>query len=242
MTAEDIHNWDPKKLLHATADRLEAARHIIPTSMQSHCDKIIADYGKRIDENRIYYWASERMREIYNKFSPEEVKYREEFEASFPGENADIFRAACKHYGGTGYYHIIVSVVPSAFIDGDDDAYTPTPDDFKALTQNKYFPKIWAAQQAKPRYEVGDFICFRARSSLPVENPLIDLIPWRQREGLWQMKQFAGKPGFIMQVSPVAPKSAAKNSNIYKILLAGKSTPMYVEERHIKKGKLPKKA
>ena len=87
-----------------------------------------------------------------------------------------------------------------------------------------------------------DFICFRARSSLPVENPLIDLIPWRQRDGLWQMKQFAGKPGFIMQVSPVAPKSAAKNSNIYKILLAGKSTPMYVEERHIKKGKLPKKA
>ena len=52
MTAEDIHNWDPKKLFHATADRLEAARHIIPTSMQSHCDRIIADYGKRIDEHR----------------------------------------------------------------------------------------------------------------------------------------------------------------------------------------------
>tara|TARA_R110002110_G_scaffold119050_1_gene293324 strand:- start:1903 stop:2073 length:171 start_codon:yes stop_codon:yes gene_type:complete len=55
------------------------------------------------------------------------------------------------------------------------------------------------------------------------------------------MKQFAGKPGFIVEVSPTQPKSAAKNSKIYKILLAGKSVPMYVEERHIKKGRLPKK-
>ena len=48
MTAEDIHNWDPKKLFHATVDRLEAARHVIPTSMQSRCDRIITDYEKRI--------------------------------------------------------------------------------------------------------------------------------------------------------------------------------------------------
>ena len=59
-----------------------------------------------------------------------------------------------------------------------------------------------------------------------------------QRDNMYRMKQFAGKAGFVLEVSPVQPKSAAKNSKIYKILLAGKTVPMYVEERHIKKGQV----
>ena len=158
------------------------------------------------------------------------------------GERAAMYRAACEHYRTTGYYRHITNEAPQEFLDGDDKAYTPTPYQFEQLTQNKYFPKIWASQQSEPKYAPGAFICFRAESALPLENPLISMIPWRQRDGMYRMKQFAGESGFVMEVSPIQPKSAAKNSKIYRILLAGKTVPMHVEERHIKKGRLPKKS
>lgn len=181
------------------------------------------------------------MREVCGHFSPDKVKYRAEFPSKFVGERAAMYRAACKHYRLSGYYRHITNETPKEFLDGDDEAYTPSPFHFEQLTQNKYFPKIWASQQSEPKYAPGDFICFRAESALPLENPLITMIPWTQRDNMYRMKQFAGKAGFVLEVSPVQPKSAAKNSKIYKILLAGKTVPMYVEERHIKKGRLPKK-
>jgi len=202
---------------------------------------LIADFRTRLDGgDTVYYWHDSRLRSLYEYYSPDNVKYRKEFAAKFPGERAAKYRAACRYYGSTGYYHYTVSEVPKEFMEGDDEAHVPTVDEFKLLTENKYFPKIWAAQQSEPKYAVGDFVLFRARSALPMENPLINMIPWPQRNGMYQMKEFAGRAGFILEVAPVQPKSAAKNSKIYKILLAGKTTPMYVEERHIKKGKLPK--
>ena len=240
-TNEDLHELSSQELLELARARLQAGKHSVSEREASIWASHIDTYERSIEEASVYYWKSERMREICGHFSPDKVKYRVEFSSTFPGEKAAMYRAACKYYRDTGYYYHAVSQVPQEFLDGDDGAYTPEVYQFEQLTQNKYFPKIWASQQAQPKYAPGDFICFRAQSALPLENPLISMIPWSQRNGMYRMKQFAGKAGFILEVSSVQPKSAAKNSKIYKILLAGKTVPMYVEERHIKKGKLPKK-
>jgi len=242
LPSEDLYDLSTKELLELARARFEAGKHSVKENEASIWKNHIDCFEKDMQEDNIYYWKTSRMREVCERFAPDKVKYRAEFPSTFPGENAAIYRAACKHYRTTGYYHHIVNEAPQEFLDGDDGAYTPTPYQFEQLTQNKYFPKIWASQQSQPKYAPGDFICFRAQSALPLENPLISMIPWPQRDGMYRMKRFAGKAGFVLEVSPVQPKSAAKNSKIYKILLAGKSTPMYVEERHIKRGKLPKKA
>tara|TARA_B100000214_G_C23928162_1_gene609405 strand:- start:330 stop:1064 length:735 start_codon:yes stop_codon:yes gene_type:complete len=239
---EDLYELSSEQLLELARARFEAGKHSVNDNEASIWKDHIDCFERDIEKNNIYYWKTERMREVCGHFSPDNVKYRAEFPDKFVGERAAMYRAACKHYRTTGYYRHITNEAPQEFLDGDDEAYTPSPYYFEQLTQNKYFPKIWASQQSEPKYAPGDFICFRAKSALPLENPLISMIPWRQRDGLWQMKQFAGKAGFVIEVSPVQPKSAAKNSKIYKILLAGKTVPMYVEERHIKKGRLPKKS
>ena len=241
MMCNDPYEMTPEQLLDAVRARFEAGTHTVSERDAQSYQTIIDDYEDRCQRDNLYYWCSDRMRELYRLFSPDEVKYREEFATKFVGERAAKYRAACKYYRLSGYYHYTIAKVSQEFLDGDDEAYTPTPKDFKQLTENKYFPKIWAAKQSEPKYAVGDFICFRAASALPVDNPLASLVPYDRRRSIWRMKDFAGQAGFILQVAPVEPQSAAKGSKVYKILLAGKTTPMYVEERHIKKGKLPKK-
>ena len=241
MTCRDPYELTPEELIDAVRARFKTGKHSVSDDDANLYEGFINDYEARVQGNTIYYWHLERLRQAYTHFSPDNIKYREEFTTKFVGERAAKYRAACKYYRRSGYYHYTIAKAPQEFLDGDDEAYIPTPEEFKQLTENKYFPKIWASQQSEPKYAPDDFICFRAESALPMENPLIDMIPWPQRNGMYRMKQFAGKPGFIVEVSPTQPKSAAKNSKIYKILLAGKSVPMYVEERHIKKGRLPKK-
>ena len=225
--------------------RLKTIKEILATPAEDlaedHKTKL-EDIRRRIKESDyLYYWQQNLIRELTAYYRPEEIQARKTFSSDFPGEMAEKFRAATKYFKSTGYYHYTAQDVPQAFVEGDDKAHTPTRGEFLSLTENKYFAKIWTAKQAEAKFQVGDFICFRAESALPQENPLVKHAPWEHRTDLWRMKQFAGKAGFIVQVEPIEPTSPAKGSKVYKILLRGSPIPMLVEERHIKKGRLPKK-
>ena len=108
---------------------------------------------------------------------------------------------------------------------------------FLRMYDNKYSKKVLSQHTAIAKYELGDYLQPRARLD-PYKN--IDIVG---RDLMWAAKKtlvdnFSTKGGFVLKVCQEI-HSAAKGSKRYKILPIGTTIPIVVEERFLKKAKVP---
>ena len=184
---------------------------------------------------KVAEWQAKHLRECEFTYSEEFLVDVREYEATYVEQHLERFRLACRYYRTQGYYSGIIGNVPDDFIFERSDDYRPPYADYLRMTENKYFPKIWAAYTDKPKFPAGSMVQVRAASALPQRNPLS---PRGGRlGGGWGFRKLAGMHALVLDTSPFKPVSAAKGAKPYKVLVVGNPDPMYIEERFLKRAK-----
>ena len=181
-------------------------------------------------------WQGKHLRECELTYSDEFLEEVRTYEASYAEQHLERFRLACQYYRTQGYYSNIIGNVPEAFIQGTSDDYRPAYADYLRMTDNKYFPKIWAAYADEPKFPAGSMVQVRAASALPQRNPLSSRAGAQYGRG-FGFRKLAGMHALVLDTSPFKPISAAKGGKPYKVLVVGNPEPMYIEERFLKRAK-----
>ena len=177
-------------------------------------------------------WQTDKLKELEARYTDEYVSESQNFRDNMTSDQREAFRLACRYYRNQGYYSGITGIVPESFMSGDSNDYVPSFSNYSRLTDNKYFKKILAAVRSEPKFEAGQLVQFRASSSLPQRNPLAE--PSHHGFGF---SKLAGMYAVVLQVAPFAPRTAARGTKPYKVLVRGKATPVFAEERFLKKAK-----
>ena len=182
-------------------------------------------------------WQAKHLRECELTYSDEFLEEVRTYEANYAEQHLERFRLACNYYRTQGYYSNIIGNVPEAFIQGTSDDYRPPYADYLRMTENKYFPKIWAAYADKPKFPAGSMVQVRSASALPMRNPLsTNNITAAWGKG-WGFRKLAGHHALVLDTNPFKPVSAAKGAKPYKVLVVGHPEPIYIEERFLKRAK-----
>ncbi len=146
--------------------------------------------------------------------SPEAVKARNDWRASYDEEKQALARQAAEYY----------TVNPPYFREAaykilNDPAYIPTEKCFNKMTQNKYVQRWIAQREAGPAFAKGQLVRFR-------RNDLV-----RRYVG----SRYAGTLAVVCNVGDQV--SATKGSRSYQVLPIGKVKPITTEERFLMRSK-----
>ncbi len=180
-------------------------------------------------------WQGQHLRECETTYSEEFLEEVRAYEANYAEDHRERFRLACQYYRTQGYYSNIIGNVPDDFIFEKSDDYRPPYADYLRMTDNKYFPKIWAAHTDYPKFPAGSMVQVRASSALPQRNPLSPRVGGSSMG--WGFRKLAGMHALVLDTSPFKPVSAAKGAKPYKVLVVGHPEPIYIEERFLKRAK-----
>lgn len=166
------------------------------------------------EQNRSRGQLSPRQVQILEKIednnSDDVIARRASWAESYTPEMAERMRVAAAYYlANPPYYRELANNVLN------DENFIPSEKQYNALTGNKYAAKVLAAHYAEPAYPTGSKVEFRSSAGM------------RHR----------GKKGFVVKTDAKPVTRAARGTKIYMVLPVGEATPIFVEERHLKRGR-----
>ena len=166
------------------------------------------------EQNRTRGSLSPRQIQILEKIednhSEEVIARRASFADNYTPEMAERMRVAANYYAANPPYY---GELAHSVLTNED--FVPTEKQYKAMTENKFAAKVLAAHFAPPAFPIGSKV--EARSSCPRPNHKLK--------------------GFVMKTDAKPITSAARGTKVYMVLPIGSPTPVFVEERHIKRGR-----
>ena len=175
------------------------------------------------------------LERMYNKYSMEEIKKKEEFAENYSDEHRDIAVKCAQYYADQypPYYDMIVSKVLS-----DPSGHRLAYGEYNKMCNNKYAKKILACYEEQAKYSVGDFVQIRATNRVDIANT-------NQKEGHQPRRSvcydMANKFCMVLEVNAKPITRAAKGARIYKVLITDETKPIYVHESDLKKARSKKK-
>lgn len=154
------------------------------------------------------------------------------FSQTFSAEDRALFERAVTYYRSTGYFSSVIASFD------EDSNYVPSKVVFSKMTDNSFFKRVIASEQAQAKFSEGDLVTI----SSTVGNSA------RGREVMRQIKQKMGIDpyssggsseirGMILVCDAAPVKSAVRGGKLYSVLWFGLSAPMMVEERDLKRSK-----
>lgn len=192
------------------------------------------------------FWQHENKRELsssqlyhlerlYNKYSMDEIKKKEEFVKNYSDELRAIAVKCAQYYDGQYpvYYDAIVEKVLK-----DPEGHVLSYNEYNKMCNNKYAKKILACYEEQAKYGVGDFVQIRATNRVDIANT-------NQKEGHMPRRsicsQMANKLCMVLEINAKPITRAAKGARVYKILITDESRPIYAHESDLKKARKKKK-
>ena len=175
------------------------------------------------------------LERLYNKYSMEEIKKKEEFAENYSDDHRRIALRCAQYYADQypPYFDAIVQKVLS-----DPEGHTLSYNEYNKMCNNKYAKKILACYEEKPKYCVGDFVQIRATNRVDIANT-------NQKEGYMPRRsscsKMANKFCMVIEVNAKPITRAAKGARIYKVLITDEAQPIYAHESDLKKARRPKK-
>tara|TARA_B100000927_G_scaffold136304_1_gene110007 strand:- start:2540 stop:3223 length:684 start_codon:yes stop_codon:yes gene_type:complete len=175
------------------------------------------------------------LERMYNKYSMEEIKKKEEFAKNYSDSHRDVAIKCARYYENQypPYYDAIVEKVLN-----DPSGHTLSFNEYNKMCNNKYAKKILACYEEKLKYSVGDFVQIRATNRVDIANT-------NHEEGHQPRRSvcaiMANKTCMILQVDAKPITRAAKGARLYKILIIDEASPIYAHESDLKKARRPKK-
>lgn len=162
---------------------------------------------------------SRRQLEIVAKLelenTDEVLEQRSGFAAKYNDESTGLkerMTIASKYYMTTPYFRDIARLVTS------HENFVPTLSQYNKVVENKYAKKILAGYFAEPKFPTGSLAQLRATAP-----------------------QRAFKKVMVIKPNYTSPTSACAGNKVYQVLPIGETTPIVVEERHIKTWRAAKK-
>lgn len=170
--------------------------------------------GSILEQNRSRGNLSPRQVEILGqiegRYSDEALAKRVDWDASYTPEMAERMRVAAEYYtANPPYYGDLARSVLNV------EGFVPTEKQYFAMTENKFAAKVLESHFAEPAFPVGTKVAARANAPYGLK----------------------GKKGFVMKVNAKPVTNAARGTKVYMILPIGEATPIYCEERHLKRGR-----
>ena len=171
----------------------------------------VADQYK---QRNLSYGQIEVVNKILAKHSPEQIKARNAWRASYDEEKQALMRLAAEYYTANGPYF-----ADAAHKVLNDPAYIPTEKLFNKMTQNKYVQR-WVQETSRgPTFAKGQLVRFR-------RNNLVRH---------WYGSRLQGTLAVVVSVG--AQVSATKGSRSYEVLPVGRTKPLATEERCLMRSK-----
>lgn len=175
------------------------------------------------------------LERLYNKYSMEEIKKKEEFEQNYSSDQRRIATRCANYYADQypPYYDSIVEKVLS-----DPEGHVLNYSEYNKMCNNKYAKKVLACYEQDPAYSVGDFVQIRATNRVDIANT-------NQKDGHMPRRsvcgQMANKFCMVLEVNAKPITRAAKGARVYKVLITDETQPIYAHESDLKKARRPKK-
>lgn len=212
---------DIKNMLDSLADFIPQAS----LWEQGFFESVQHQFGK-------YHTLSEpQVKTIQNisaKFSPEAIKEREAWYASFDEDRAEILRVCAHYYMHTGYFRDICDEISL------NEKFVPTPKQYKSMCENKYAAKVMAAYRAEPKFPVGSLVTLRPAKARSIEY-LVGNVGWKTP----QTQRVEINVLVLSTTEPII--SAAVGAKRYKCMPIGGNKPFCCDEKDLKKMKRGKK-
>ena len=170
--------------------------------------------GSVLQQNRERGQLSQRQLEILTKIEERYSQSALDKKAAWAGcwteEMADRMRVAAAYYAANPpYYGDLARQVL------DNPNFVPTERQYRAMVENKYAAKVITAHFSDPAFPVGSKVMGRANAPFGIK----------------------GKMGFVMKTDAKPVTNAARGTKVYMVLPVGEPTPIYCEERHLKRGR-----
>tara|TARA_A100001015_G_scaffold261973_1_gene307834 strand:+ start:867 stop:1553 length:687 start_codon:yes stop_codon:yes gene_type:complete len=175
------------------------------------------------------------LERLYNKYSMEEIKKKEEFVKNYSDELRNIAVKCAQYYADQypPYYDAIVEKTLK-----DPQGHTLTYNEYNKMCNNKYAKKILACYKEEAKYQVGDFVQIRATNRIDIANT-------NQKEGHMPRRsvcsKMANKFCMVLEVNAKPITRAAKGARVYKVLITDEAQPIYAHESDLKKARRNKK-
>ena len=103
----------------------------------------------------------------------------------------------------------------------DDDSFVPTKRAYEKMVENKYATKVIESTLSKAKFNPGSHVALRANANFRAVGYAVP------RTGT----------GVVLKADAKPVTSPARGSKVYSVLFFGQTTPNFVEERWLKKGK-----
>jgi len=185
---------------------------------------------RKLSSSQLYH-----LERLYNKYSMDEIKKKEDFEKNYSDELRDIAVKCARYYADQypPYYDSIVEKVLK-----DPAGHVLSYNEHNKMCNNKYAKKILACYEEQAKYGVGDFVQIRATNRVDIANT-------NQKEGHMPRRSvcstMANKFCMILEVDAKPITRAAKGARIYKVLVTDEAQPIYAHESDLKKSRRQKK-
>jgi len=170
--------------------------------------------GSVLQQNRERGQLSSRQLEILGKieerYSQDAIDKKASWAGCWTDEMSERMQVAARYYLANPPYYGDLS---RQVLNNAD--FVPTERQYRALTENKYTIKVLAAHFAAPTFPVGAKVEARANAPYGIK----------------------GKMGFIMKTDAKPVTNAARGTKVYMVLPVGEPTPIFCEERHLKRGR-----
>jgi hypothetical protein len=225
-----------RRCLLEIEERLKAAPSSIDPAMDSRLTNLLSRATEAKD-----HWAlnfipslkgqllagralSARQMEILAKVearhSDEAKAERDSWASSFTSEMREKMEIAARYYlEKPPYFEDLVRKVL------DDNTFIPSKRAYKKMVENNYATKVIESTLSEPKFKPGSHVALRANAGRLAVHGLLHRVRCR------------GTTGIVLKAGAKPVTSAARGSKVYSVLFFGQTTPHFIEERWLKKGK-----
>jgi len=175
------------------------------------------------------------LERMYNKYSMEEIKKKEEFEENYSDELREIAVKCAQYYSDQypPYYDgIVAKVLENPY------GHSLTYSEYNKMCNNKYAKKILACYEEVAKYQEGDFVQVRANNRIDIANTDQAAGHRPRRSACGTM---ANKVCMVLEVDAKPVTRAAKGARVYRVLVTDEARPIYAHESDLKRAKGIKK-
>jgi hypothetical protein len=161
------------------------------------------------------------FQQIQGRWSDEAIKIRASWTQDWDDEKEEKFLIALRYYDRTGYYGNITGKYlkyekSKDGVAGVRSGGTPTMKEYNKIVENKYASAVIRNLKEEPKFAAGEGAVFRAN------------VEWHLR----------GKTCVVLKYGGVEKvRSHAKGAKPVQVLIIGHPTPVWTEERRLKKAK-----
>ena len=218
-----------RRCLREIEDRLKAAPAAVDATLDSRLSDLLSRATKAGDRWAMDFIPSLRGQLLAGRaLSPRQLEIlakvearhsdkaqaeRDNWASSFTSEMRAKLVIAARYYLANPPY--FGDLAQKAI---DDDSFVPTKRAYEKMVENKYATKVIESTLSKAKFNPGSHVALRANANVG-----------------WAIPRTS--TGVVLKADAKPVTSPARGSKVYSVLFFGQTTPSFVEERWLKKGK-----